>query len=203
MAIQQDWKISRRNNKCSQSNVKFADGETFYTCIFDDPESEGFLRKDYSEAAWKELGDTLEPFSFWRSTCKYPPVEEESTGMEHESAETMLRRMVEEDDAATENARYILALMLERKKTLHPVGVKETESSRLLLYEHRATGDVIIIRDPQLRLAEVEQVQEEVSRLLDQEAKSSPPQANSPDTDNPSILDDTTPGEDGNPEAEG
>jgi hypothetical protein len=203
MAIQQDWKISRRNNKCSQSDVKFADGETFYTCIFDDPESEGFLRKDFSEAAWKELGDTLDPFSFWRSTCKYPPVEEESTAMGNESAEAMLRRMVEEDDAATENARYILALMLERKKNLHPVGVKETESSRLLLYEHRATGDVIIIRDPQLKLAEVEQVQEEVSRLLGQKANPSPPPADLPDTDTPSILGDTTPGENGNPEAEG
>ncbi len=181
MAIQQDWKISRRHNKCSQTGTKFADGETFYTCIFDDPESAGFLRKDYSEAAWKELGDTLEPFSFWRSTCKYPPVEEEPTVIENESAEAMLRRMVEEDDASTENARYILALMLERKKNLLPVGVKETESSRLLLYEHRATGDVLVVRDPQLKLAEVEQVQEEVSRLLDQQSKPDPTQADNPD----------------------
>lgn len=188
MAIQQDWKISRRNNKCSHSEVKFADGEIFYTCIFEDPENEGFLRKDFSEAVWKELGDTLKPFSFWRSTCKYPPVEGESTVMENESAEAMLRRMVEEDDASTENARYILALMLERKKNLHPVGVKETESSRLLLYEHRATGDVLIIRDPQLRLAEVERVQEEVSRLLDQKASPRPPQADSPDANNGPTL---------------
>ena len=66
------------------------------------------------------------------------------------------------------NARYILALMLERKKALFPVGIKETESSKLLLYEHRLTGDVLIVRDPQLKLDEVEKVQEEVSQLLDQ-----------------------------------
>jgi hypothetical protein len=203
MAIQQDWKISRRNNKCFHSKVKFADGEPFYTCIFEDPESEGFLRKDFSEAVWKELGATLEPFSFWRSTCKYPPVEEESTVMENESAESMLRRMVEEDDASTENARYILALMLERKKNLHPVGVKETESSRLLLYEHRATGDVLIIRDPQLRLAEVEQVQEEVSRLLDQKIIPLPPQADLPDAGDDPALDDTATIEGENPETDG
>jgi len=167
MAIQQDWKISRRGNKCSHSGVEFADGENFYTCIFDDPESEGFLRKDFSETAWDELNETLKPFSFWRSICKYPPAEEKFEVLENESAEAMLRRMIEEDEAATENVRYILTLMLERKKTLRPVGTKETESSRLLLYEHRPTGDVLIVRDPQLKLDEVEKVQLEVSRLLD------------------------------------
>lgn len=174
MAIQQDWKISRRGSKCSHSGVKFADGEAFYTCIFDDPESEGFLRKDFSETAWKELNETLQPFSFWKSTCKYPPVEEKPGVLENESAEAMLRRMIEEDEATTENVRYILALMLERKKALRPVGVKDTESSRLLLYEHRFTGDVLIVRDPQLKLDEVEKVQQEVSRLLDKDSSREP-----------------------------
>ncbi|NOX98163.1 MAG: hypothetical protein GXP30_00220 [Verrucomicrobia bacterium] len=168
MAIQKDWKISRRGNKCSQTDVKFDDGESFYTCIFDDPESAGFLRQDFSEAAWAKLDDSFKPFSFWKSICKYPKTEETPVVLENESAETMLRRMIEDDEASTENARYILTLMLERKKTLRPVGVKETDSSRLLLYEHRATGDVLIIRDPLLKLDEVEKVQEEVSHLLDQ-----------------------------------
>ncbi len=169
MAIQQDWKISRRHNKCTHSGKKFADGQSFYTCIFDDPEGEGFLRKDFSEAAWKELAETFKPFSFWKTTCKYPQEETQVEVLGNESAETMLRRMIEEDEASTENARYILTLMLERKKNLHPVGVKETDSSRLLLYEHRASGDVFVIRDPRLKLDEVEKIQEEVSQLLDQD----------------------------------
>lgn len=168
MAIQKDWKISRRHSKCTHSGEKFADGQVFYACIFDDPENEGFLRKDFSEEAWKELCSTLQPFSFWKTSCKYPQEDTTPEVLGNESAETMLRRMIEEDEASTENARYILALMLERKKALMPVGVKETESSRLLLYEHRASGDVLVILDPQLKLDEVEKIQEEVSQLLDQ-----------------------------------
>lgn len=178
MAIQKDWKISRRHSKCTHSGEKFADGQSFYTCIFDDPENEGFLRKDFSESAWKELSDTLEPFSFWKTTCKYPKEEIAPEVLGNESAETMLRRMIEEDEATTENARYILTLMLERKKALIPVGVKETESSRLLLYEHRASGDVLIVRDPQLKLDEVEAVQLEVSLLLDQQNTANPDSEN-------------------------
>ncbi len=198
MAIQKDWKISRRGNKCSQTDVKFNDGESFYTCIFDDPESEGFLRKDFSEAAWAELDNDLKPFSFWKSTCKYPKEEEAPTVLANESAETMLRRMIEDDEASTENARYILALMLERKKNLRPVGVKETDSSRLLLYEHRLTGDVLIIRDPQLKLDEVEKVQEEVSQLLDQNS----PEKTSDSADQEQVSSEESPPETSPNEAE-
>lgn len=172
MAIQKDWKISRRHSKCCHTERKFDDGESFYACIFDDPEGEGFLRKDYSEKAWKELSEKLEPFSFWKTVCKYPQEDNTQEVLGNESAETMLRRMIEEDEASTENARYILTLMLERKKTLVPVGVKETEFSRLLLYEHRASGDVLVVRDPQLKLDEVEKIQQEVALLLDQSGPS-------------------------------
>jgi hypothetical protein len=35
-----------------------------------------------------------------------------------------------------------------------------------LIYEHGATGDVFIVPDPQLRLDELENVQNEVANLL-------------------------------------
>jgi hypothetical protein len=38
--------------------------------------------------------------------------------------------------------------------------------NRLLIYEHRENGDVFIVRDPQLRLSELERVQEEMAALL-------------------------------------
>jgi hypothetical protein len=37
---------------------------------------------------------------------------------------------------------------------------------RLLIYEHRENGDVFIVRDPQLRLSELERVQDQVATLL-------------------------------------
>ena len=86
--------------------------------------------------------------------------------MEHRSIEGMLRRFIEEDSPGTENARYILALMLERKKTLIPVDTQVTESRTLLFYEHADNGDVFFVVDPGLRLDEIETVQREVVDLL-------------------------------------
>jgi hypothetical protein len=49
---------------------------------------------------------------------------------------------------------------------LKQVRTENTDGNRLLIYEHRENGDVFIVRDPQLRLSELERVQDEVANLL-------------------------------------
>lgn len=166
MAIIQDWKIRSRAHRCIDTDRPFEDGERVCTGIFADPESDGYLRKDYCLEAWGRLKDSLEPYSFWQATYRIPEEEADVEDLGKESPETMLRRLIDEDEPHTENARYILALMLERKKTLIPVDTKEMESRRMLFYEHKENGDVFVVADPQLRLDEVAQIQEEVALLL-------------------------------------
>jgi hypothetical protein len=81
--------------------------------------------------------------------------------------ETLLRRLVEEEEEHTENARYILAVMLERQKLLRETDTQKLPSGLLRVYEHRKTGDVFIIKDPQIALTDVEKVQDEIRELLD------------------------------------
>lgn len=168
MAIIQDWKIRATQARCEVSGVPFADGETFFTCIFEDPESDGFLRRDYSPGSWKEVRRKLDPqpYSFWKSTYKAPPTEDKPAAGEEASIEAMLRRFIADDEPSTENARYILALMLERKKILVHADTKETGPHTLMFYEHSGNGEVFIVTDPHLRLDEVETVQREVASLL-------------------------------------
>lgn len=174
MAIIQDWKIRSTQARCELTGAPFADGQEFFTCIFEDAESDGFLRRDYSPESWRKVRKSLDPapYSFWKSSYKAPVQAEEAETDAEASVEGMLRRFIEEDDPATENARYILALMLERNKTLVPVDTRETETRTLLFYEHADNGDVFIVADPGLRLDEIESVQREVSeRLAAEEAR--------------------------------
>ena len=85
---------------------------------------------------------------------------------QRESPMEMLQRLIEEGNPNTENARYILTLMLERKRILSPTAVKDTEEGRMLFYENKKTGEVFIVRDPELRLNEIESLQDEVAFQL-------------------------------------
>jgi len=79
----------------------------------------------------------------------------------------LLSRLIEEDKEHTENARYILAVMLERKKLLKETDKQQTPNGILRIYEHRKSGEVYIVLDPNIPLDQIEDVQKEVSELLD------------------------------------
>ncbi len=169
MAITDSWNIRPRANECSKTKQSFQDGESFYAAIFKDNESEIYSRLDFSTKAWDELIDDNDKeglFSFWRSKFEEeaPPPSKEVVAKE--SAESMLRRLIDENEERSENARYILAAMLERKKILKPVDIKEDANSKMLFYEHYKSGEAFIVRDPLLNLSELDAIQEEVSGWL-------------------------------------
>ena len=57
-------------------------------------------------------------------------------------------------------------VMLERKKLLVETDSQKTRSGLLRIYEHRYSGEVFIVKDPQIPLSEVAAIQEEVQLLL-------------------------------------
>lgn len=167
MALHEPWSIKSRAHVCAVSERHFEDGESFCTAIFPDPESSGYLRKDFSADAWDQRSeDQAVPFSFWQSIYR-APVKEEEVEITEESPEDLLRRLIEEDEEHTENVRYILAIMLERKKQLVEVDSQPTATGIIRIYEHRKSGDVFIVKDPNIPLSEVEKVQDEVAILLE------------------------------------
>ncbi len=166
--MNQDWKIRGTQGSCEHTGEPFADEQPFYTCIFEEPASEDYIRRDFSVEAWNELKSSFDPppFSFWKSTYKAPVPVEETPVIEGDFAEMILRRFVEEDKPETEQARFILALMLERKKAVVHTDTRETDERKILFYEHADSGEVFIIPDPNLRLEEIEPVQKEVASLI-------------------------------------
>jgi hypothetical protein len=159
--MQADWEIKSRAHQCSRTGREFAEGEFFYTILVRD--GEGFRREDMSEEAWNERNDNIQPFSFWRSKYE-PPAPPPPEPLPRDDAEGLLRRLIQENDPAYANVRYILALMLERKRVLRPL---ESSDDDMLVYEHLATGETLVLANPKLSLDRIPEVQREVSALLD------------------------------------
>jgi hypothetical protein len=158
-----DWEIKARSHRCSRTQEKFQDGETIYTLLFRD--GAGFRREDVSEKTWQALHGEPAPFSFWKSKYEPPPPPAPEP-LPKESVEELLRRLIQEDRPEHTNARYILAVMLERKRTLKQVDTQESGQERILIYERAKTGEAFLIADPRLKLDQLSAVQEEVLGLL-------------------------------------
>jgi hypothetical protein len=181
MALAETWHVRSRSRECAATGRAFADGETIITALYPDPESSGYLRRDYAIEAWKNLPAAAETaFSFWKTIFSTPTGNERENPVEKLSAEELLSRLVEEDEDHTENTRYILAVMLERQKLLRETDSQRTPNGILRVYEHRKTGEVYLIRDPDIPLNQVEAVQNEVIILLENNGRIPTPMVEEP-----------------------
>jgi hypothetical protein len=161
--LNQEWNIQPRALVCAQTGEPFTKGERIYSALY---WREGkYQRVDVRQAAWDSRNDNIEPLSAWQ-TDFVPPPAAPAEPLHKDDAEGLLRRLMAENEPATRNVRYILALMLERKKVLRQIERQRQDGGSTLVYEHLPSGEVWLIDDPGLRLGELAGVQDEVSRLL-------------------------------------
>ena len=87
--------------------------------------------------------------------------------IQKETAETLLRKLIEQNDPSHAAARYILAVMLERKRLFKVKAQLAQDQQRIFVYEHAKTGELFQIPDPNLQLDQLEDVQRDIAQLLE------------------------------------
>jgi hypothetical protein len=163
-----EWNIQSRGHGCEACGKPFADQEAYHTLLFD--EKTGFRRSDICAVCWqKQYSDGARDrkgfISYWQGVYESPPPPTDP--IKKETAETLLRKLIELNDPQNIPAGYILAVMLERKRLLKIKEQLVREGKRIFVYEQPRTGDVFTITDPNLRLDQLEQVQRDVAALLE------------------------------------
>jgi hypothetical protein len=172
--LTQEWNIQARALQCAKTGKPFEKGERIFSALY--WKDGQYQRIDLCAAAWEERNENIEPLSAWQTEF-VPPPPPEPEALKKDDAESLLRRLIAENAPGTRNARYILALMLERKKMLRQIERQKQDGAAVLVYEHIPSSEVWLIEDPGLKLGELTAVQDEVARLLApvENAPSTPP----------------------------
>lgn len=158
----QDWQIKPRSTACGACGSAFADGQTYVSSLR--LSGAEYERSDCCESCWRK-GASEGVFSVWRGIFQAEKPAPEV--LRKETAESLLRRLVEKNDPSHHNAIFILAVMLERRRILSEKEVRKSDGDSLVrVYEHRQTGETFIITDPLLNLEQLGHVQEQVAGLL-------------------------------------
>jgi hypothetical protein len=163
-----EWNIQTRATACEACNQPFTDKQPLHTLLSD--ERSELRRMDICQNCWQnqfsEGARERKGFiSHWQTVFLAPaPVVE---AIQKDTAETLLRKLIEQNDPHHAPAGYILAVMLERKRILKVKEQLVRDGQRIFIYEHPKTGDIFTIADPNLRLDQLEQVQRDVAQLLE------------------------------------
>lgn len=163
-----DWNIQARGRSCTACGRSYSHQEHYHTLLYE--ERGQLLRSDVCQSCWEkqfsEGGKERKGFvSYWQGVFEAPPPPAEP--IKKETAESLLRNLIELNDPELMPVGYILAVMLERKRLLKVKEELVRDGKRIFIYEHPKTGDVFTITDPNLQLKQLETVQRDVAALLE------------------------------------
>ena len=163
-----EWHIQSRAHACQSCGQGFRDRTPYHTLLFDGKRE--LTRLDICTECWQkqfaEARDKQGFLSHWQGLYEVAPVAAPEA-IQKDTAESLLRKLVELNDPTYLPASYILAVILERKRVLRVKEQIRFEGRRTFIYEQPKTGDLFTIPDPDLQLDQLEAVQRQVGSLLE------------------------------------
>ena len=156
-----DYRIGPPTRRCAVTGRELQPGERFFTALLDEDGS--LVRRDYAPEGWQ--GPPEGAFSFWAG--KVPT----ATGsakprFDDDLLEECFQRLQTQDDPAKAAFRYVVALLLIRRKRYHfERSVLEDGVERLVL-RHPRTGEQLRVLNPRLDDEQLQATQKEVFEVL-------------------------------------
>ena len=156
-----DYQIQPNTRRCATTGRELRPGEKFYTALL--AEGDHFLRKDYSSEAWH--GPPPGAFSFWSG--RVPAAE---SGKRQQIDDDMLvdcfQRLETETQAAKVNFRFVVALLLMRRKRFKFEEARTEHGLEMLTLRCVRSGVRHEVVNPRLTEEQMTEVQDEVYKVL-------------------------------------
>lgn len=165
MSPNNTWDISRPKRECHLSGCELTEGMTFYTALREDGES--FARQDYSLEAWEEV-DRSPFFSYWKSRIQSNAARKDARlVIDTEAFYAFFRDLGESDKPHRQLFRYLVALLLVRKRVLRLDEIEKTpEGETLLLFDNRAKEEIRVFAPPATP-AQLEEAETELNQIFE------------------------------------
>jgi hypothetical protein len=156
-----DYQIQTNTRRCVLTGRELRPGEKVYTVLLD--EGGKFIRQDYSSDAW--TGPPEGSFGFWMS--RVPALEESRRPrIDDDLLVDCFQRLEGQTEPARLNFRYVVALLLMRRKRLKFEEARMDGGSEILTLRCVRNKAVYQVVNPRLTEQEMMAVQEEVFKVL-------------------------------------
>ena len=134
-----DYQVSRPTGLCAATGRPLEPGATCVACLCEREEDDGFDRLDFSLAAWEEGVRPQRLFSFWKTTVS-PPQAKPGLLVDNEVLMDLFHRLAGDERPQRLAFRFVLALILMRKKLLKFAGRQAGDEGRTERWLMRRPG---------------------------------------------------------------
>lgn len=166
-----DFRVQGPTGRCAATEQPLEPGSTCVATLIEREDDTGFERQDFSLAAWESGARPERLFSYWKtivpeSTAKRKLLVDDAVLMD------LFERLAEDDRPQRQAFRFVIGLLLMRKRLLKFIGRAEQSDKALpekwLLRPRGAEPDStpIELLNPQLSDDDVRELTEQLSEVL-------------------------------------
>ncbi len=157
----QQWEVEAATGRCTATGREFQEGEQFYTVLFEKDES--FTRADYSVEAWQ--GPPEDAYCHFRTRVAVKEPKKRLL-VDNELLVDFFLRLAEEKELLRIQFRFVLALILMRKRLLRYEDSAVEDGSEIWAMTLSRDQSPQRVVNPQLTDDQIEAVSRELSAIL-------------------------------------
>jgi hypothetical protein len=159
------YDLGRPTGKCALSGADIVPGDKFMAALRETPT--GFERLDIATTAWPDF-DRKDIVGFWQTTM--PAAEhKKKVFVDDEVLCELFERLKDTEEPAKLNFRFVLGLILMRKKLLIYDGSRSEEGRDIWTLHFKGKEDKLDLIDPKLNESAMTEVSQQLGQILNEE----------------------------------
>jgi hypothetical protein len=164
-AKQQGYEVARPGGKCAVSGRDILPGEKYMAALRET--AEGFERLDVAGECWEgfERGDLL---GYWQTTMPHPQ-QKKKVFVDDEVLCNLFERLAETTEPLKLNFRFVLGLILIRKRLLVYESSHVEEGRDIWIVRFKGRDEHLELIDPRLNEEQVQEVSRQLGEILNEE----------------------------------
>ena len=156
-----EWEINKPLGQCYGTGRKIEYDEEYFGALVET--EEGFERRDFSAEFWNQEKPNV--FCYWKSKLPHPD-QKKQVFVDDDMLMAFFERLQEETEQQKINFRFVLALVLMRKRRLkYDSTLQEGEKE---IWRLRIVGDkeIVEVTNPHIDEEQIEQLSSQIGQIL-------------------------------------
>ena len=157
-----EWEIEKPLGQCYGTGKKIEYGEEYFAALVET--DEGLQRRDFCAEYWQDKKPNV--FCYWKTKLPHPD-QKKQIFVDDEMLTAFFERLEQETEQEKINFRFVLALILMRKRRLKYDSSK-TENGKEIWRLRVVGGDkqFVEVKNPHLNEEQIEQLSSQLSQIL-------------------------------------
>jgi hypothetical protein len=156
-----DWEINKPLGQCCGSGRKIEAGEEYYGALLET--EQGLQRRDFCREFWERERPPV--FCFWKTKLAAPN-EKKQLFVNDEMLMAFFERLAPETDPEKVNFRFVLALVLMRKRRLKYDSTKTDNGREVWCLRPAGEKDLVDVVNPHLDENQIETLTAQIGQIL-------------------------------------